>query len=384
MEVDLILPYSLGDLHAGVAGSARVILDLAAGLAAKGHRSRVYAKTSPRLPPAETWRGVDISRLASPKLPAKVSRFAVGQFDLFTVPLLFHGLQDRADAQISFNDPWPCTLPGASFKIFSLHIPNPHLTPRSGLFQRLINADSTVCCSRFVVEKVRSYAPRISREFRCVHNGIDGKPFAEARGEWVREKLGVPRGEVLLMYAGQINELKGLAHLVEALRRVRRTNQDVGLMVIGSSKLWPDYSLAMTNRAAQYELAVRREASNLPVRFAGLVPEAEKPSYFAACDIFVCPSVWNEPFGLTNLEAMSAGKPVVATRVGGIPEVVQHGETGLLVPPGDAAAMADAIGTLAADEDLRGAMGRKGMRVAQTDFSLDRMVDGYLSAVRGA
>jgi len=85
----------------------------------------------------------------------------------------------------------------------------------------------------------------------------------------------------------------------------------------------------------------------------------------------------SEGFGRANLEAMAAGKPVVSTRVGGIPEVVSDGETGLLVPPGDRAALAGAIIRLGEDQDLRRQMGAAGRRRAKL-FSVKRMVEGVV------
>jgi glycosyltransferase involved in cell wall biosynthesis len=381
-EIDMVLPYPLGDPYGGLAGSARILLDLAGGFVARGHHPRVLARTSPSVPTHEKVNGIEILRLKPLDLPRALNVSLTDRLDLpFLVPLIFQNLKKNGDVMITFNDPWPCLVPKASFKIFSLHIPNPHLTPKNKLVQKMMNADLTLCCSRYVADRVQRYAPGISRKITYVHNGIDYKKYEMADGDTVRQKLGFKPDEVVLMYAGQINELKGLAYLVAALRRVRSDSPGVSLMVLGSSTLWPRYDIDRTNRAMDYEMRVRSEASNLPVRFAGLVPESEKASYFAACDVFVCPSVWNEPFGLTNLEAMAAGKPVVASRVGGIPEVVQDGETGILVPPKDTSKLANAISSLIRDKDARKRMGAKGSEAVRTRFSLDSMVDGYLREI---
>jgi len=94
-----------------------------------------------------------------------------------------------------------------------------------------------------------------------------------------------------------------------------------------------------------------------------------------ASDLFVCPSVWDEALGYVILEAMAVGLPAVASRVGGIPEVVAEGETGLLVPPRDPGALAAAIDQLLADPAARERMGRAARRAVEARFSLDQAID---------
>lgn len=97
------------------------------------------------------------------------------------------------------------------------------------------------------------------------------------------------------------------------------------------------------------------------------------PNIMKALDVFVLPSLW-EGFGLVPLEAMAAQKPVVATSVSAIPEVIVDGETGLLIPPKDSIALADAILKLLDDPELAREMGRKGRVRLEKEFSVDRMV----------
>jgi glycosyltransferase involved in cell wall biosynthesis len=97
-----------------------------------------------------------------------------------------------------------------------------------------------------------------------------------------------------------------------------------------------------------------------------------------AADVFVHPAVWGEAFGLTIAEAMAAGLPVVASRVGGIPELVTHGETGLLVPPGDAGALAGALNLLAADAQERARLGANARRRVLERFDLQTSVRAHL------
>ena len=106
------------------------------------------------------------------------------------------------------------------------------------------------------------------------------------------------------------------------------------------------------------------------VRFLGRVTEAEKAVLMAHCDVFVAPSLY-ESFGIVFLEAMRLGKPVIGTRVGGVPEIVHHGVTGILVPPLDAGALAQAILTLARDLQARTQLGAAGLVRFLQHFTLD-------------
>jgi len=108
------------------------------------------------------------------------------------------------------------------------------------------------------------------------------------------------------------------------------------------------------------------------VVFAGF--RTDVPALLRAADVFVLPSLL-EGLPNTALEAMSVGLPVVATRVDGVPEAVVDGETGLLVPPEDSAALAEALGKLLAEPGTRSAMGEAGRLRAETEFSVERMLD---------
>ena len=115
------------------------------------------------------------------------------------------------------------------------------------------------------------------------------------------------------------------------------------------------------------------------VTFAGSIPQQQLVNFYREADVFVFPSMWNEPFGMPIIEAMATGVPVVATRGGGIPELIIDGETGLLVERGDAKALADAIIRLLSDEELRKSMGKAARKRAIELFSWERIVENLLN-----
>jgi glycosyltransferase involved in cell wall biosynthesis len=191
-----------------------------------------------------------------------------------------------------------------------------------------------------------------------VHNGVDLSPFAAAAAarQDERRRRGIGTQEVVLLYVGAVVPQKGLLHLLGALGRVRAA-YPCRLLVAGGAGLWPTADDPFPDEADAYSAAVRAAGEGLPVTWLGVVSQSEMPGLYAAADVFVCPSVWDEPFGTVNVEAMAAGTPVVASRVGGIPEAVSEGETGLLVPPGDEARLAEAVAGLAGDAARRRRMG---------------------------
>jgi glycosyltransferase involved in cell wall biosynthesis len=191
-----------------------------------------------------------------------------------------------------------------------------------------------------------------------VHNGV-ALPSGRSNGA-LRSELGVPDGAPLLGEIGRLCDVKGQRELIEALAWL----PEARLVLVGAD--------VERGGAFQTELegVARRAGVRDRVVFAGHRDDAAQ--LLDELDLLVLPS-WTEGLPLTVLEAMARGRAVVATPVGGTPEVVADGETGVLVPPRDPRALAEAIGRLLADPELRGRMGRAGReRVAQR-FSEEAM-----------
>lgn len=183
------------------------------------------------------------------------------------------------------------------------------------------------------------------------------------------------RGEPFeLLFVGRLVERKGVHVLLEALPRVLE-RQQVRLRIVGDGPL-----------RRQLERQAERLGLKDVVRFEGFVTAEALARAFAECDAFVLPAVVDrkgdtEGLGVVLLEALGYGKPVVASAAGGIVDVIRHEQTGLLVPPGDAGALAAAIERLAADSELGRELGRGGRAHLEREFSwpviLDRLVGLY-------
>jgi starch synthase len=209
-----------------------------------------------------------------------------------------------------------------------------------------------------------------------IHNGIDLAEYQERCDESVLAKHGIDPARPYILFLGRITRQKGIVHLVRALKHL-----DPGFQVVLCAGA-PDTPEIAEEMKSAVETA-RKERPGL-VWIEEMLPKDEVIALYSGAEVFVCPSIY-EPFGIINLEAMACGTPVVASEVGGIPEVVVPGETGLLVPveqmqeapfePVNADTfafnLAEAINELMRDEARRRYMGKQARRRVEEVFSWD-------------
>lgn len=184
--------------------------------------------------------------------------------------------------------------------------------------------------------------------------------------DWVRASR--PPGPPTVVFLGRMERRKGTLELLQAIPRVLDAVPDARFVLIGSDR--PHCPGGRTHAAYLRDEFPDRVRDR--VTLAGRLPEADVDRWLQTADVFVAPSLY-ESFGLVYPEAMRWATPVVGTTAGGIPEVVADGETGLLVPPGDAAALAAALVKLLHDEPLRSRLGAAGRAAVEARFSSDRM-----------
>lgn len=226
------------------------------------------------------------------------------------------------------------------------------LTPR---MDRLIVPSSSI------EAKVRREG-RVAR-FSVVPNGVDVSRFSGPQPErGIRDELGLPPEALLVGVLARLEPEKGHRHLIDAMPEILRHVPTAWLVIVGDGSLLAD---------------LRRRARALPdpapqrIRFTGRRDDVS--ALTGELDVAILPSL-REAQGISLLEAMARRRPVVASNVGGIPEVITHGVDGVLVPPANSAALAREIARLLLDPELRAAMGERGHRTVVERFSIEAQV----------
>jgi len=196
-----------------------------------------------------------------------------------------------------------------------------------------------------------------------LYDGVEGQPvWSRPELERVRQELQLPLDRPIVAMAGQVAEVKGIWDFVEAARLMSLTNDDPFFVVLGD-----DLKTGGQTRRAMEE---RVAALGLRERFRFLGFRTDAPRLVQAFDVIAVPS-HVEPLGNATLEAMAAGRPVVGSRVGGIPEMIVDGKTGRLVPPQDPRALCEALLSLAGDAPLRTRLGAAARERATVTFSVE-------------
>jgi glycosyltransferase involved in cell wall biosynthesis len=205
-----------------------------------------------------------------------------------------------------------------------------------------------------------------------IHGGVDLSAVKVSQDKSAAKiRIGADPDQRLLVSLGHLGEIKGHDHTLAALKDVVTNFPDVRLY-IGGDGAPADYQRLQT-LIQNYDLQDH-------VRLLGEVTNAFE--LLAACDIFVLPSL-EEAFGLVFIEAGAHGKPTVATNVGGIPDIITHNETGILVAPGDSAAIAAAINSMLESPDWACQLGKNARERVLANFTLEQMVNKYLQVYEG-
>jgi L-malate glycosyltransferase len=199
-----------------------------------------------------------------------------------------------------------------------------------------------------------------------IRNGVDMSRFADApAGTRIRYELGIPADARLVAVVSRLTRLKGIEHFLHAAAALKPRYPDVRFLIVGETSP-PD-------PAYLRELHGLCDALGLTDQVTFTGRRSDVPAILGAADVSVMPSL-NEALSNVLLESMAAGAPVVATRVGGTPEALSDGETGLLVPPGNVEALAAAVSRLLDDRELACRLGRAARAHIGERFSVDRMV----------
>jgi len=228
-------------------------------------------------------------------------------------------------------------------------------------------ADAVIAVSSSMAEDVHRVYPAVAASrIAVIHNGIDPTEYQPDPRTDVLERYGIEPGRPSVIWIGRVTAQKGISHLLDMATLIPR---GVQLVFLAGAPDTPEIGAEMAARAA----ALRQERREGVHWIESMLPRSEVVQLLSHATVFVCPSVY-EPFGLINLEAMACELPVVATAVGGIPEIVVEGVTGYLVPLPDTgyglgSALAERVNAILEDPTRARTMGRAGRERVLAEFT---------------
>jgi glycosyltransferase involved in cell wall biosynthesis/GT2 family glycosyltransferase len=374
-------------------GIARNVAELAAALARMGHAVHVFtrARGAPSLDFEEgVWvhrarveRGAPPPDLVPPeKIPQEIWDHSRAMFaevaKLGRVDLVYAPLWDCEPVAFLHDPRWPVVCALQTTLDFWLDSqPERRLDPEwmRGRGAPLLALERWVLARAPVLHaNSRAIVADISRRY-----GLDLRQERIAYAphgvsDWAGDAA--PPGDGLrFLFVGRLESRKGVDTLLEAAPEVLRRFPEARLDIVGDDRI--DDSKYKRGFLAREDIADVKDR----VTFHGKVEEAALRAHYRGCDVLLAPSRY-ESFGLVYVEGMIFGRPVIGGAGGGGPEVIEDGVTGLVVPPGDAAALAQAMSRLAADPALRRAMGEAGRRRYEERFAVETATRVWLEAVR--
>lgn len=250
------------------------------------------------------------------------------------------------------------------------------------------SADRIVAVSKETEQDVHRLFDDVESRTRIIHNGID---LIEYQPDGAIEAIrahGIDPDHPYVLFVGRITRQKGIIHLVDAIPHIAPETQ---IVLLAGAPDTPEIAAEMKEH-----IALARRGRDNVFWIDTMLPRAETIQFYSHATVFACPSVY-EPFGIINLEAMACETAVVASKVGGIPEVVVPGETGTLVDPdlkpgtflpkdpeGFSRSLANAINALVADPNLARSYGRAGRARAEGHFSWDAIAEKTLALYQEA
>jgi glycosyltransferase involved in cell wall biosynthesis len=345
----------------GWSGTERHILDISPALERRGHHVTIACRPNSEIERRALAIGLPVVHLETRRahdwrqLPRFFRAIIRGQYDVVHI----HSYRDYIVPAAAAR------LVRAPVVVMTRHLPHPFRNAFTAYVCSQLFYDGIIAVSDFIRGVLLASHVRPDR-IVVVKNGIDPGPWQEAAGSRIREELGISPSAFVVGAAGKLWEGKGFDLLVRAVASARRRGVDAVCMIAGSGE--ERVGLERLSRELSVESAVHLLGFRCDV-----------PAIFSAADAVAVPSsTIQDAFPYTVLEGLASGRPVIATRVGGIPEMLTE-DAGYLTSPFDAEGIAGAIAELAGDAEKRFRMGKKALQRAQ-EFPLDACVRGIEAA----
>jgi glycosyltransferase involved in cell wall biosynthesis len=333
-------------------GGQAQLFTLIRGLEQRGHRVHLICYPKTLLGERASKEGIHVHPLAF--------RSEIGLISLFRIAALIRAIKPEI---LGFNTPKPILIGNLASRFTSVHariiFRRVNFPLRKGLMTRLKynwGIDSIIAISESIKAQLQADGVAPAR-ISTIYEGLDLEGCEPRRTPIAKE----PGEPLLLGTVAHLSLEKGLTYLIEAAALIPEVQSRMRFVIVGDGR-------------CRKELEGQVRARNLAqcFRFEGF--QEQTIQYFESFDIFVLPSL-SEGLSSSILTAMAMGLPVIATKVGGIPELISDGENGLLVRPADSVGLAEAIRRLAAHPEERFRMGQMGRARMEKQFTLQRKID---------
>jgi spore coat protein SA len=267
--------------------------------------------------------------------------------------VLSYGLRLRdhltdADVVVIHNEPnLLMLLPKQAHQRWVLHMHNDHLTHPmfKWCYARVLQkVDQVICVSSYIQQSAARAFPEHSDKFTVLFNATDTdvfQPYGEQAAIATSTLLNLPVNMPFVLYVGRLTQEKGVDVLIQAFQQTLLTHPTAKLVITGSSF----FEGAATTRYQQKLIELAKPIAH-HIIFTGFIPHAQLKYLYAGAHIVVLPSVWHDPCPLVVLETMASGTCIVASKVGGVPEVIDHEVNGVLVSPNQVDALTTALNDL--------------------------------------
>jgi glycosyltransferase involved in cell wall biosynthesis len=203
----------------------------------------------------------------------------------------------------------------------------------------------------------------VGEKINVVYHGIDYQKYSQTNTTDLKSQLGLAQDNLVIGFVGRLNVQKGIKYLLDGFKLIAEISRNVHLVIAGTGELEgmiKEFVSKFNLENRIHLLGFRKDIQDLMKTF----------------DIFLLPSLW-EGFGIVLIEAMAAGNPIVATNTSSIPEIVEDGRNGILVPPENAEAICDVLVKLISEPELRIKFGKEGQKIVREKFTIERMINDY-------